>query len=246
MRSDRYVHPEFGLLSPTPRLRRELRMAFFSVLFGIAIGAAAVIFLRENKTADDARVSGLSSTSVISEQPTEAALGSEVKDHTSKSDGTKTQVNSENHKPNATTACEGTNPSCGTTPPHASKPRVMRKPAETDALAIGRAPLGRPDASAEMASVAAPAESSERVLEQSTAGRSEEAAADRGSSDRLMDKKPHKSARSRPRERAANYRDDGGTAFRIGRGNDRPGGGLDRAYARDRSYGSRGFWDWSR
>ena len=28
MRSDRYVHPEFGLLSPMPRLRRELRMAF--------------------------------------------------------------------------------------------------------------------------------------------------------------------------------------------------------------------------
>jgi hypothetical protein len=32
MHSDRYVHPEFGFLSPTPRLRRELRMAFFSVL----------------------------------------------------------------------------------------------------------------------------------------------------------------------------------------------------------------------
>jgi hypothetical protein len=167
---------------------------------------------------------------------------SEVKERRSKTGHDAEQA----RRRSRTTACEGTNPSCGTTPPHASKPRVMRKPAETDALAIGRAPLGRPDASAEMASVAAPAESSERVLEQSTAGRSEEAAADRGSSDRLMDKKPHKSARSRPRERAANYRDDGGTAFRIGRGNDRPGGGLDRAYARDRSYGSRGFWDWSR
>src|SRR5262245_6886080 len=126
MRSDRYVHPEFGLLSPTPRLRRELWMAFFSVLFGIAIGAAAVIALRENKTADDARVSGLSSASVISEQPTEAALGNEVKDHTSKYDGPKAQINSENHKPNVTTTCEGTNPSCGTTHPHASKPRVAR------------------------------------------------------------------------------------------------------------------------
>jgi hypothetical protein len=241
MHSDRYVHPEFGFLSPTPRLRRELRMAFFSVLFGIAIGAAAVFALRGNKTADDGRVSGVSSASVISEQATEAALSNEVKDHAIKSDEPKAQVNSKNDKPNATTTCEGTNPSCGTTPPHASRPREMRKPAATDALAIGRAPLGRPSAPAEMPLVA-PSESSERAIEQSTAGLSEEAAAHPGSSDRLVDKKPHKSARSRPRERAANYRDDS----RIGRGYYRPAGELDRAYALDRSYGPKGFWDWSR
>jgi hypothetical protein len=244
MRSNRYVHPEFGLLSPTPRLRRELRMAFFSVLLGIAIGAAAVIALSGNKTPDDAQVSGLSSASVISVQPTEAMLGNEVKDHTSKSDGTKAQVNAETHKPNATTTCEGTNPSCGSTTPHpASKPRATRMPAETDALATGRAPLSRPDASTEMAPVA-PAVSSERA--QSTAGASEEAATDPGVFKRLIDKKPHKSARSRPRERAANYRDHRG-ASRIGRGFERPGGELDRAYALDRSYGSpKGFWGWSR
>jgi DMSO reductase anchor subunit len=66
MRSNRYVHPEFGLLSPTPRLRRELRMAFFSVLLGIAIGAAAVIALSGKKTSDDAQVSGLSSAICLS------------------------------------------------------------------------------------------------------------------------------------------------------------------------------------
>jgi hypothetical protein len=244
MRSDRYVHPEFGLLSPTPRLRHELRMAFFSVLFGIGVGAAAVIALTGNKTADDARVSGVSSASVISEQPTEPLVGNEVKDHTSESDGTKAQVNSENRKPNAATTCEGNNLSCSTILPHASKPRTMRTPAGNDALAIGRAPLGRPDASAGM-TLMAPSESSERALEQSTVGRSEEASADLRSPDRLMDKKIHKSARSRPRERAANYRDDRG-ASRIGRGYDRPGGELDRAYAIDRSYGPKGFWDWSR
>ena len=103
MRSDRYVHPEFGLLSPTPRLRRELRMAFFSVLVGIVIGAAAVIALSGNKTPDDAQVSGLSSASVRSEHATEVMLDNEVKDHTSQSNGTKAQVNSENDKPNATT-----------------------------------------------------------------------------------------------------------------------------------------------
>jgi len=76
MHSDRYVHPEFGFLSPTPRLRRELRTAFFSALFGIGIGAAAVIAFNGNNNADDARVShGMGSASVKSEQPTETVLG---------------------------------------------------------------------------------------------------------------------------------------------------------------------------
>ena len=70
MRSDRYVHPEFGLLSPTPRLRRELRMAFFSLLFGIGIGAAAVIALSgNNPTAEH----GVGSASV-GEDRTESVL----------------------------------------------------------------------------------------------------------------------------------------------------------------------------
>jgi hypothetical protein len=239
MHSDRYVHPEFGLLSPTPRLRRELRMAFFSVLIGIAIGAAAVIALRGNETPSDARVSGVSAAS--SEQATEAALGNEVKEHTSKSDGPKAQVNSENDKPNSTTTCEGANPSCGTTPAHAGRPRVMRKPAANEAVAIGRAPLGRPGAPAGMLSLA-PSESPERALERSAAGSSEEAAADPGNPDRLG-QKPPKSAGSRPR--AAIYPKDRGVS-RIGRGHSTPAGELDRAYALDRSYGPKGFWDWSR
>jgi hypothetical protein len=56
MHSDHYLHPEFGCLSPTRRLRRELRTAFFSVLFGIGIGAAATIALNGNNNTDDAPV----------------------------------------------------------------------------------------------------------------------------------------------------------------------------------------------
>ena len=40
-----YVHPEFGGFCPTPRLRRELRVALFSILFGAMGGAAGVIAL---------------------------------------------------------------------------------------------------------------------------------------------------------------------------------------------------------
>jgi hypothetical protein len=89
----------------------------------------------------------------------------------------------------------------------------------------------------------APAMSSERA--QSTVGGSKEATADPGVFKPLMDRKPHKSARSRPRERAANHGDRRG-ASRIGRGYERPAGELDRAYAVDRSYGPNGFWGWSR
>jgi hypothetical protein len=39
MRSEHDIHPEFGWLAPGPRLRRELRIAFFSALIGLAIGA---------------------------------------------------------------------------------------------------------------------------------------------------------------------------------------------------------------
>ena len=245
MRSDHYAHPEFGLLSPTPGLRRELRMVFFSVLIGIAIGAAAVIALSGNKSSVDAQVSGLRSASVISEEPTEAVLGNEVKeDHTKKSAGTKAQVDSETHKHNPAITCDGANPSCGAAPPPASNLRAMRKPAANEAVAIGRAPIGRPGAAVGMPSWA-PSEASERALENTTAVRSEEAAAEPGSPDQLVDKKPPKNSRSRPRETAANYRNDRGIS-RIGRGYYKPARELDRAYALDRSYAPKGFWEWSR
>jgi hypothetical protein len=245
MHSDRYAHPDFGLLSPTPRLGRELRMVFFSLLFGIGIGAAAVISLSGNNTADDRRVShGVGSASIIREDWKEPVLSYKSpqaiehelnKDHTGKPDRSTADANSENHKPNATTTCEDNNPSCG------NKPRAKRTPAANEALAIGRAPLGRSDASAGMIS-AAPLESSERT--QST-GSEAAAAADRLNSDRPMNKKLHKIVRDRSPQGAPDYRDGRG-ASRISRGYNRPAGELDRAYALDRSYGSRGFWDWSR
>jgi len=237
-----YVHPEFGLLSPTPRLRRELRMVFFSVLLGIGIGAAAVIALIGNKTADEAQVSGLSSASVISEEPTDASLGNKGRDHANKPDGAKVQVNSETPKSDAATTCDATNPACGRTTLPASKPRATRMPPANEAVAIGRAPLGRPGASLDMAPVT-PAVSSERA--QSTASISEDATPDPGVFKPLTDRKPHRSARSRPQERAANQGDHRGTS-RIGSAYQKPAGERDRAYALDRSYGPKGFWDWSR
>ena len=49
-----YLHPEFGLLSPAPRLRRELRIAASSLVFGGIAGAlcvSGVIALRHSDRA---------------------------------------------------------------------------------------------------------------------------------------------------------------------------------------------------
>jgi hypothetical protein len=65
-------------------------------------------------------------------------------------------------------------------------------------------------------------------------------------SNRLSHKRPNKIARSqnRPRKEAPSYREDR-AAYRTG-GGDGPVGELGRPYAHERSYGQRGFWDWSR
>jgi hypothetical protein len=76
MHSERYVHPEFGFLSPTPRLRRDLRTALLSLLFGIGIGATAMIALSRNNNGDDTQGGhGVSSVSVTSEEPRKTVLG---------------------------------------------------------------------------------------------------------------------------------------------------------------------------
>jgi hypothetical protein len=110
MHSERYVHPEFGFLSPTPRLRRDLRTTFLSLLFGIGIGAAAVIALSGNNNGDDTQgPHGWRSASVTSEEPT--VLGY----NTQQAAGMEKRVNKDNTSKPAGTAkptlqqCEGNN-----------------------------------------------------------------------------------------------------------------------------------------
>ena len=111
MHSERYAHPEFGFLSPTPRLRRELRTAFLSLLFGIGIGAAAVIWLSRNNNGDDTQGTTWSEFGVGDQRTAEESLlgydspqavGIEKrvnKENTGKPAGTTAEANSENPKP---------------------------------------------------------------------------------------------------------------------------------------------------
>ena len=238
MHSERYVHPEFGFLSPTARLRRDLRTAFLSLLFGIGIGAAAMIALSGNNNGDDTQgPHGVSSASVTSEEPMDTVLGYNSpqaagiekrvnKDHTSKPDGSTAEANSESRKTHATTRCEGNNSGCPNVPPPAGKPGGTQMPATLGTtLAINSAP-------------------SEPASEHSTADRSEDRAGDPPQSNPLTHKESSKTARNpRPRQHAPNYREDHRA---ISRGYDKPVGEPGRAYSLDRSFGQKGFWDWSR
>jgi hypothetical protein len=52
MQSDHYFHADLGCLCPAPRLRRELRVACWAGLFGLAVGATGVIALGRDRATD--------------------------------------------------------------------------------------------------------------------------------------------------------------------------------------------------
>ena len=91
MRLDHYAHPEFGWLSPAPRLRRELRTTFLSGLFGIGIGAAGVIALNGYANIHDEptshEVSWQDPPAVVAGDNTLRIEDELNKDHTGKPDG---------------------------------------------------------------------------------------------------------------------------------------------------------------
>jgi hypothetical protein len=236
MHSERYVHPEFGFLSPTPRLRRDLRTALLSLLFGIGIGAAAMIALSRNNNGDDTQGGhGVSSVSVTSEEPRKTVLGYDSpqavglekgikKENTGKPEGSTAGANSENRKTHATTTCEGNSSDCPNVPLPAGKPDGTQTPATFGTT---------------LATAAAP---SETASEHSV---SEERPGGAPQSNPLVDKNSSKTVRNppRPRQHAPNYREDRAA---VSRGYDKPFGEQGRAYSLDHSFGQKGFWDWSR
>jgi len=251
---DHYAHPEFGWLSPTRRFRRELRLAFLSVVFGIGIGAAAVIELNGYRNVHDEPTllgvvkeppGAVRNTLALQTAKTEDELHM---DDTRKAGGTAPDTNSKN-KTNLTTICEGRNSSCLEAPTVADKLRG-RQIIANDALAIGRVPLGHSDAPVQM-TAPAPAEGLERAPETTTSSRAQQpnagdeaAEPNRADSQRLSPKKPYKMARSQTSRRGAP--NEGPAAYWVDRGYDRPVGQLGRTFAHEPSYAQRGFWDWSR
>jgi len=70
-----YAHPEFGYLSPAPRFRRELRVAFFAALFGAAIGVVSVIALSASDGQGNLAAATLARSTAPVSEPREGDAG---------------------------------------------------------------------------------------------------------------------------------------------------------------------------
>ena len=73
------IHPEFGYLCPAPRVRRELRVAVVSVLFGIVVGAAIVTVGAGHATDAVSRDAHLNSSGSDTKPPNAAGPSPQLK-----------------------------------------------------------------------------------------------------------------------------------------------------------------------
>jgi hypothetical protein len=264
MHSDRYLHPEFGWLAPTPRLRRELRVGFFSMLFGLGIGVLAVSAVSVGSRALDSRSAPpvMTRDAVAAHSVPPQAAGDE--DHERlEADGGPTEKEVDVSKPNASpsnignadrnakTVCAENNLACLNEMRSVAKPRGVVSAAAND-HPLARLPLGRSDAAAgaRIMPRAPLAQGSPKLSPEDTTARTfpQDEAADRSNSSYQPRKKPQKArvrtaghwghpTANRSREaRGADWtrRDEGSRAVRLG-----------RAYVRDSSPSPKGFWAWS-
>jgi hypothetical protein len=260
-----YVHPEFGGFCPTPRLRRELRVALLSILFGAIGGAAGVIALSADHNATSSTETRVTDV--------DAPISPVTRDVTSahNQDASRPQANLATHdgrtkndkiddfpaapadphvgSPPCQAGASGGNEAC-----LAIKPRRVRVRALTDGPAMARIALGRTTA-------ATTAMSPQDVPITSQSAQTSETSGDPGSTrtpraeqkdpeNRLPSAAPSKKVkktarRERDKRRRHEWQNDLPWVERADNSASRVGA-FGPAYAREASYGRRGFWDWSR
>jgi hypothetical protein len=138
-----HVHPEFGYLCPTSRLRRDFRVAVVAIVLGGIIGAM-VVTLRANhdRDAETERIRIDAVKADAAEHVTDGAKSGGAKSDSAKSDSAKSDsaktggAKADAAKPPCEDADLDSN--CAT-----SKPPRVKVRAATDSPAIGAAPLGR-------------------------------------------------------------------------------------------------------
>jgi hypothetical protein len=243
------LHPEFGLFSPTRRLRRELRIAAISLLCGGIAGAlcvSGVLALRHSDRAameiTEAPQAAASQESQLGTGPIADARSASPESHASTaappqgSDEAPVQRSSETSAPASAIA---------------PKARMVRIRKAVDSPPIARLPIGRSEATA--AASPPPAEPlSRQAADAVPAGKAVVGSAAReGVANSSPPKKKQKTVRAASRrndiandsfwhdERQDDWRARA-AAVNDGRG------AAGRAYAREGSLPVRGFWDWSR
>jgi hypothetical protein len=162
--SSHHLHPEFGLLSPTPRLRRELRVAASSLLFGGIAGALCVSGVIALRHSDRAAME-------IAEAPTATAFQDAASHEGEPRSGPSADARATSPESHTGTAArppasadvsaqrssDPSEPAVAPAPAIAPKPRMVRIRKAIDSPAIARLPLGR----SAPAAAAPPADTSE-------------------------------------------------------------------------------------
>jgi hypothetical protein len=154
MEHSTHLHPEFGLLSPTPRLRRELRIAASSLLFGSIAGAlcvSGVIAVRHSDRAamEIAEAPRATASPDVTSRESEPGSGPSTDARAARSADTRA-ASSENRagtaaRPQASAdmSAQRASETSAPEPAVAPKPRMVRIRKAIDSPPIARLPLGR-------------------------------------------------------------------------------------------------------
>jgi hypothetical protein len=244
MRWDQHIHPEFGFLVPTPRFRRELRIAFVSMLLGMVIGVVVHTALTHRDN-DRGAAFAIATGGRIAEPSVDSGSDGRTgvaKVHTSGTGPEKTGNHLNVSKPapdSRLDACQGHDASC----PTAADARQDRRSIDGRALGVPNAPapgISQTDRT-DFTPVAPLAAAVTQVPGSTTEGLRQDATPE---SMPQRGKKFPKATRgenpSRPESLDSRRRDTGKIWM------DRAEDGSGRAYAHDSSAPRRGFWDWSR
>ncbi len=251
-----YLHPEFGGFCPGSRLRRDLRIVAFSVLFGVTTGAVGVIGLRASHSpatpvdviSSDARVGDTTQEGRLAEGSNGQASGAIQNDGrtgilSSRDGGDTKQSNS---------ACPSANSrgDCSFFKQRSVRVRAINDGPDTARIALGRtaAPPAEGTPATRLALPGSPSSPKDPVQEEapgaaSVQQKSAEEPPQSISQGQL--KKRQKTARREKRQRNERGNDYSGPADPWAARAESNYGSMSRSYSREASYGRRGFWSWS-
>jgi len=176
MRSEHYLHPEFGCFAPGTRLRREVRVAVWSMLFGLGIGTVAMIALGAGThTANDGPATRTIVTTAVPAPPPQLEARGEAAPNSKNPESTNTDGSARpsGHEAEATNPgapssesasslagrpeeakCGSGNSSCTPQPSRSLRLRAANEGPELARVALGRAgppteASARPDVASE-------------------------------------------------------------------------------------------------
>jgi hypothetical protein len=146
------VHPEFGFLSPTPRLRRELRIGTTALLFGGIAGALCVSGVVALRPSDRAATEVAEAARPAASQESELGAARSADAHATTSEShagiapppASAEAPAQGSRESSATPAQAAAPASAITP----KTRVVRIRETVESPAIARLPLGRSEAPA--------------------------------------------------------------------------------------------------